>query len=354
MKKYLLPNDVNWYRANMHCHTVHSDGFYTPEKVKEVYKSHGYSIVAFSDHEILLDHSDLNDEGFLALTSSEYSITENDPHFPKIFGVETPNWPRAKCIHVNIFSKDQHNTFQPAADFESLGWKKDTYKDVFKGDGYRRVFTKESIQEMIDRCNKAGFLVQLNHPYWSLNEREDYIDLKGLWSLEILNYATELETGSEYCPYIYDDMVRNGMYSLCCTMGDDNHNHGDSVRESFGGSTFIGAKSLDYNEVIAAMERGDVYCASGRDNPPQFKALYVENNRLYIDCTPAESIFINAYGRADRHVTNNGGEGITHAEFNLRESDVYFRVTIRDKYGNNAHTRNYFVKDYYETNEEQK
>ena len=35
MKKYLLPNDVNWYRANFHCHTVCSDGAYTPEKVKE-------------------------------------------------------------------------------------------------------------------------------------------------------------------------------------------------------------------------------------------------------------------------------------------------------------------------------
>ena len=78
MKKYLLPNDVNWYRANFHCHTVCSDGAYTPEKVKEVYKNHGYSIVAYSDHEILLDHSDLNDDEFLALTSCEYSITEEN------------------------------------------------------------------------------------------------------------------------------------------------------------------------------------------------------------------------------------------------------------------------------------
>ena len=130
MKKYLLPNDVNWYRANFHCHTTHSDGAYTPEKVKDVYKNHGYSIVAFTDHEILLDHSDLNDESFLALTGSEYSVTEADPSFPQIFDVDTGRWPRAKCVHLNIFSKDPHNTFQPASAFENLGWKKDTYKDV--------------------------------------------------------------------------------------------------------------------------------------------------------------------------------------------------------------------------------
>ena len=105
MKKYLLPNDVNWYRANFHCHTVHSDGAYTPEKVKEVYKNHGYSIVAYTDHDVLLDHSDLNDDEFLALTSSEYAVNEAKPKFPKIFDIETNEWVRKKCVHLNIFSK---------------------------------------------------------------------------------------------------------------------------------------------------------------------------------------------------------------------------------------------------------
>ncbi len=348
MKKDLLPSDVNWYRANFHCHTKHSDGAYTPEKVKEVYKNHGYSIVAYSDHDILLDHSDLNDEGFLALTSCEYSVTQGQPTFPEIDGVEVGRWQRAKCVHLNIFSKDPHNTFQPATNADQFWILKERYADVFKGDGYMREYTTESINEVIRRCNEAGFLVQLNHPYWSLNEREDYINMEGLWGLEILNYATELETGSEYCPYIYDDMVRNGMRNLVCTMGDDNHNHGDSVRESFGGSTMIGAKELKYEQVIEAMEKGHIYCTSGRDNPPQFKALYVEDNIIKVDCTPVESIFINGYGRCDRHYTAPEGETLTHAEFPLRKSDVYFRVTIRDERGNNAHTHTYQVKDYFE------
>ncbi len=345
MKKYLISPELNWYRANFHCHTVNSDGAYTPEKVKEVYKNHGYSIVAYSDHEILLDHSDLNDEGFLALTSCEYSITEESPSFPQIFGVDTGNWPRAKCVHLNIFAKDPHNTYQPYTCKDQFWLLKERYADVFKGDGKRRVYSKECINEMIKACNDAGFLVQLNHPYWSLNEREDYINMEGLWGLEILNYATELETGAEYCPYIYDDMVRNGMYNLVCTMGDDNHNRGDSVRESFGGSTFIGASELKYDKIIEAMEKGNIYCASGRDNPPRFLSLYVEDNIIKIDCTPVTNININGYGRCDRHITAPAGETVTHAEFPLRESDVYFRVSLRDEYGNNAHTHTYFVKN---------
>jgi hypothetical protein len=129
-------------------------------------------------------------------------------------------------------------------------------------------------------------------------------------------------------------------------MGDDNHNHA-GLRESFGGSTFIGAKELKYDQIIEAMEKGNIYCASGRDNPPQFKSLYVEDNMLKIECTPVESIIVNGYCRADRHTTHDDdSEGLTHDEFWLRESDVYFRVTIRDKFGNSAHTHTYFVKDY--------
>lgn len=346
MKKDLLPSGVNWYRANFHCHTKHSDGALTPAQVKEAYKNHGYSIVAYTDHDVLLDHSDLNDEGFLALTSSEYAVNQAQPGFPEIFDTGISPWVRKKCMHLNIYAKDPHNTFMPATDINQNWILRDRYPDT-KCDGFIREYTTENINEMIRRCNEAGFLVQLNHPYWSLNEREDYINLKGLWGLEILNYATELETGSEYCPYIYDDMLRNGMYNLVCTMGDDNHNHA-GFRESFGGSTMIGAKELKYDQIIEAMEKGNIYCTSGRDNPPQFTALYVEDNMIKIDCTPVTNININGYGRADRHITAPEGETITHAEFSLRESDVYFRVSLRDEYGNNAHTHTYFVKDYIE------
>lgn len=347
MKKYLISPELNWYRANFHCHTVQSDGAYTPEKVKEVYKNHGYSIVAYSDHDILLDHSDLNDEDFLALTSCEYAVNEAVPSFSEIFDASSPAWTRKKCVHLNIFAKDPHNTFMPATAISQHWNLQSRYPDT-QCDGYIREYSKDGINEIIKRCNEAGFLVQLNHPYWSLNEREDYINMEGLWGLEILNYATELETGSEYCPYIYDDMLRSGMYNLVCTMGDDNHNHGDSVRESFGGSTFIGAKELKYDQIIEAMEKGNIFCASGRDNPPVFKALYIEDNIIKIDCTPVTNINVNGYGRCDRHITAPAGETITHAEFPLRESDVYFRISLRDEFGNNAHTHTYFVKDYIE------
>ena len=44
MKKYLLPEKGNYYKANLHCHTNLSDGILSPEEVKELYLSLGYSM----------------------------------------------------------------------------------------------------------------------------------------------------------------------------------------------------------------------------------------------------------------------------------------------------------------------
>ena len=72
MKKFLLPESGNYYKANLHCHTNISDGNRTPEEIKSAYKAHGYSIVAYTDHDVFIPHPELCDESFLALNSMEY------------------------------------------------------------------------------------------------------------------------------------------------------------------------------------------------------------------------------------------------------------------------------------------
>jgi hypothetical protein len=77
MKKYLLPPNGNFYKANLHCHSTYSDGELTPKQIKEIYLQQGYSIVAFTDHDILLSHQHLTDDKFLALNGLELEINES-------------------------------------------------------------------------------------------------------------------------------------------------------------------------------------------------------------------------------------------------------------------------------------
>ena len=346
MKKYIISPELNWYRANMHCHTTVSDGYYTPEKIKEAYKEMGYSIVAYTDHEIIRDQSHLTDDEFLAITSSEFSVTDSKFAFEFPEGTSMDAWRARRTVHLGVYSKDPHNLFHPATDEGAFNWWKSQGKDMTGAecDGYTRVYTVDSINETIKRLNDNGFLVALNHPNWSLNEEADFLNFKGLWSLEILNYATERISGAEYCPYVYDLMVRKGNYNLFCNMGDDNHNRGGSFDHSFGGSTIIGSKELKYDQIMSALESGNFYCASGK-NPPKINSVYVEDNVIKIDCSPATDIFLTGMGRNFRFANTEAGE-VTHAEFKLDPQDIMFRITVRDKYGNNAHTHYYRVSDY--------
>lgn len=89
MLKYLLPETGNYYKANLYCHTNISDGTYTPEQVKQIYKEHGYSIVAFTEHDVFIPHPELCDDDFLALNGFEVEINE-----------EEKPWSQTKSCHL--------------------------------------------------------------------------------------------------------------------------------------------------------------------------------------------------------------------------------------------------------------
>ena len=330
MKIFLIDPKLKWFKANLHCHTTHSDGFYSPKEIKKIYMEHGYSIVAFTDHEMIFDNSCLCDDDFIAITSTEYSINER---------CET-GFKDTRVIHMNLFSKDMHASFHPATHSDTFWTKqKELNGDKVTCDGYRRNYSQESIQETIDRANKAGFLVQFNHPYWSLNSREDFINLKGLWALEIFNFLANQETGADYCPNYYEDMLRNG-HHLFCTMNDDNHNWQGDLRSSFGGFNMIGMKSLTYRNVMDALEQGVFYCSMG----PMIKSLSYdkEENKVYVECSEATNVICTCHNRRFLKVI---GDNITAATFQLDLSDTHFRITIKDKDNRYANTHAYFINE---------
>ena len=69
MIKCLIPKERQFYKANMHAHTVICDGRLTSEEMKRIYKSKGYSILAYTDHEVMVSHPELADEDFLPINS---------------------------------------------------------------------------------------------------------------------------------------------------------------------------------------------------------------------------------------------------------------------------------------------
>lgn len=98
MRNHFISKSQNQYRANLHCHSIYSDGTMSPEELKDAYKQNGYSILAITDHEHPKNHTALSEPDFLMLTGYEAHIRQK-PNFD----------PSAQEIHINLFAKDPEN-----------------------------------------------------------------------------------------------------------------------------------------------------------------------------------------------------------------------------------------------------
>ncbi len=345
MKTFLLPEQTNWQRANLHCHTTISDGSLPPEEVKALYLSRGYSVVAYSDHERFIPHPELCDERFLALPSVECNISINDRPIPLPPGA-SEECREFGCYHFNLLAVRPDASFDP---IRSTIWgaQHDMWGDLgpglFVGTPEERDrkarFSRENIADFLETARKAGFVVQVNHPYWSLNTVEDCLAVSDAWALEILNWATQRVTAAEYCPYLYDLMLQKRGPGLFCTMADDNHNRPSVAPEeqSFGGSTFIAASAPTFEDISRALLNGDFYCASGIC-PPRFHALWVEEGKVHAEFSPVNVVSITGYGRRFAAVRQ---AGITCATLPIPANSPYFRLTLTDAMGNHANTHAY-------------
>ncbi|MBP3705275.1 MAG: PHP domain-containing protein [Clostridia bacterium] len=337
MKKYLLPESGNFYKANLHCHSTVSDGKLTPEELKAAYKAQGYSIIAYTDHDVLIPHPELADEDFLPLNGFEVEVNEET----------ASGLSGKKTCHLCMIALDPDNLIQPC-------WHRTKYqfgnavksRDLVKFDenepDYERVYTPECISDIMRRGREAGFFVTYNHPAWSLEEYPQYMNYHNMHAMEISNTGCIVEGFEDYCPHIYDDMLRGGK-KIFCVSTDDNHNGAapDSGNwDSFGGWVMIKAEKLDYRTITKALENGDFYASQG----PVIHNVWFEDGEIHVECDPAASIKFSYGNRRGKGVYADG-KTLTHASAPVTMDNVYVRITVTDEKGRPANTSAYWAED---------
>ena len=335
MKKYLLPQEGNFYKANLHCHTTVSDGNETPEAVKKIYKEKGYSIVAFTDHEVLVPHNDLTDDTFLALNGVEMQIKEDKPT-------------NAKTCHMCFISPTADVPSQPCFHREKyfIGNGKD-YVSMVKYDvkdpDYERVYSHEGVNDAIRRFKERGFFATYNHPTWSLENYTHYMNYDGFDAMEILNGSSMIGGYDDYNPRVYQDMLMGGK-RLFCIGADDNHNVYPKESPFFDSClayVMIKAKKLDYKTIFGEIKNGNFYTSEA----PEIYELYVEEDNVYITCSPAYKICCNYGIRKAGIVVADENSYVSSASFSVPDDCVFFWITVTDKNGRHACTNAYFVDD---------
>lgn len=346
MRIDLLPRGGNFYKANLHTHSVVSDGALTPAELKEVYKAKGYSILAITDHNALVPHTDLWDDEFLTITSYEADTNAPDD--------ENGYWCRP-TYHMNLYARDPHKTVSAVFTI-TRSWPPHSHQYMTEealAVDFRREYDVNSINAFIAKAKEDGFLVTLNHPNWSLQRYPDYAGLKGLWGVEWYNTGCE-RGGFPDTMQPIDDLLALGerVFPLAA---DDAHGSADNPWDYFGGFVMVKAERLDYDTVFAALERGDFYSSWG----PTIEELYIEDNFLHIVTSPAVRVTVLTE-RRQRMIAASANESdlLTRTVFDLGELDgyeakfpnkkipAYLRVSVTDATGAVAQTRAYFREEW--------
>lgn len=330
---YLISPLQKQYKANLHCHSVASDGKKTPQELKEMYKSHGYSILSITDHETPNDHSDLNDPEFLTITGYEAYIRDDPNCRYNVYGKE---------MHINLFARDPKNTaivcFNPKYCKYITEEQKAAYRKV--GSQRTRQYSVEYINEFVKTAQENGYIAAYNHPWWSMEDEANILQYEGFFSMEMCNYGAYQISRLEYNAQLYDKLLLAGK-RIFCHSADDNHNsHPESSlqNDSFGGFAMIMAEDLTYDAVFRAMETGQMYSSMG----PVFKEVSMEGNKIHIECSEVERIMVFTGSKSPKRKFAEPDGVITSTDFEIDDRAKFVRVSVVDKYGRFADTRGFF------------
>lgn len=336
-----MPQSGRFYKANLHCHTTLSDGRKTPAEIKEIYKELGYSVVAYTEHEILVPQNELTDDEFLAINGFEMAF----------YGEE-------KVCHLCILALSPDNIVQPF-------WNRGTryfFGNIAKNShlvtydetepDYNREYSGEEISRVIQECRKRGFFVTYNHPAWSRENYLDYMQYNGLNAIEIINGCGLISGFEDYNAKEFDDMLSGGK-KVFCVAGDDNHNRNPKDSrfwDSGAAFTMIKADNLQYRTITKALENGNFYASEA----PQIYDLYYEDGKVYITCSAVDRIYMTAKIRYAKSVYAEKGKPLVEACFEVPDDCGYFRLTLVDERGRRANTNAYFMEDIIKQNSNDK
>nr|WP_294469997.1 PHP domain-containing protein [uncultured Sellimonas sp.] len=316
----------NWYKGNLHSHTVNSDGHLTPEEAVKLYREHGYHFLCFSEHDLYTDYrKEFDCEDFIILPGLEASAV-----FYESEGAKRSR--KVHHIHGILGTEEMQKQAEKALYKHMERHPVDRYYGHWDG--------AKAAQKLADEMTSRGMIATYNHPVWSRVGEEEFIHTKGIWALEIYNYGTVNESATGYDEARWDVMLREGKRILAFA-SDDNHNNG-IVEDSCGGYIVVKAEELSHEAIVTNMLAGNYYSSLG----PAIYDWGIRDGKAYVVSSPVYRIdFIagNMINDGTSIVCGSLDETVEQGEYVLKGHETYVRVSCSDRYGRTAWSNPIFL-----------
>jgi len=293
---------MRWLRANLHTHTINSDGDSPPADVVAWYRDAGYDVLAITDHDIVTDPADLQAVAGPMLLVRGEELTSGD-------------------VHVNGLGV-------PSA-----------LPPTLEGD------VRARLQGNIDAIRGAGGVPSVNHPNFRWQVRvDDLAELRDVRLFEIHNAGPEVNNrgGREGFPdmeTVWDLLLAAG-HRMVGIAVDDAHSFkrwGRQYSNPGRAWMMIRAEHGAEGAVLTALEAGDCYATTG----VTLGDVTATGGVLGVDVLPQWELHYRTtfIGRSGR--TLDIQDGLT-ARYRIRPGDGYVRARVEDSDGLSAWTQPLF------------
>lgn len=280
-----------WWKGNLHTHSLWSDGDDYPEMITDWYQQRGYHFLALSDHNVLSDQV-----RWIGIQKS----AGGEPAFAKYLARFGSSWVEQRDLAVESqvrlkMLSEFRGRFEAPGSFLMIQSEEITdhflstpihinatnVRELIKPQGGRSVVQvmQNNIDAVLAQRAASGvpMFAHINHPNfrWALTA-EELLQVEKEQFFEVYNGHPGVQNGGDdirasterIWDIVLTKRIEAGKPPLYGMATDDSHNyHGqaDPKKQSHPGRgwVMVRADALSAEKLIAAMEAGDFYASSG-------------------------------------------------------------------------------------------
>jgi hypothetical protein len=281
--------DGEWHKANLHTHTRASDGQASAEERMRQYREAGYSVLAITDHGVISQVASFTTAEMVLLDGVEVTVAAGGER---------------RFYHLLCLNVHAEATVPAAA----------------------------RANDVIAWARREGGESFVAHPYWSGNDLQDLLLLRGHIGLEVYNAG---------CKYInkpcssvhWDNMLDRGLRTPAIAV-DDAHTAEGQAGDLFAAWTMLKLNRLDAASVMEALRTGRFYSSTG----PRVRNFGLSGGSAYVECDEAREIHLMAANWHGMSFFAPEGGSLSSAEAEVAPDWRYVRAEIVGAKGGRAWT----------------
>jgi hypothetical protein len=284
-ERYRYDTSGNWYKGNVHVHTIRSDGHLCLEAVARKYAEEKFDFISVTDHWCLPE-----------------------------FNGASPPLPLLVIPGIELDGYDTLGVY---------------YHVIAIGISPKLSVGIRNFPRVLDAAHALGALLIWAHPHWTGNISRHGLRHK-FHGMEVYNHSSHCENGSGYALSHWDSVLDRRPDHLGFAVDDSHFAPGQPCWN--GGWIMVNAAACTEKEILDGIRQGNFFATQG----PKFRSIEYDQNRVVVKTSPVVYARLIGERRIGKWIAAPAEKPLQQAEFELPSDWPYARLEIEDAAGKQA------------------